>query len=274
MNGPLSQVEFYFPDPAEISPDKEGLADLIVSMMKEQDSIAYSGHADEKSLRRGIAQYLGDGDVSGYKNISHGQREQIRITIEETIQRCDVVLPVPAKNYVFVFPWFPTKKDAPFKGVMGVAWYSCVFHVFLAPDVWSPEVLANTVIHELNHTIYYYRHYDSFGSYDALDQVIMEGLAENFVERLTGQPSGPWATAVPREEALALLRSHGEGDLSSKDPEHIKKFLFGGGATYKRWAGYAAGYWMVKEFMERNPDVSWEELMEMSSGGILEEILK
>lgn len=273
MKSELAQIEFYFPDKTGNVKNRKKLADLILDMMKKRGSTGHAGHSNEKSLYEGILEHLGNADIGQYKTLSESQEQKIQKQIEETVSRCNDYLPIPVKNYVFVFPYLPTEKDKVFGGVMGVARYSCVFHIFLSPDLWSPEVLANTVAHELNHTVFYYQHHNDFNDYTLIDEMLLEGLAENFREQVVDKAPAPWAIALTQEEAFRALDSMDRKDLASKDRNLIKRVLIGN-ETYKRWTGYSVGYWLVKELMRKKSDLSWEEIMKLQSQEILEIVKK
>ena len=268
----LAQIEFYFPKDGGKIKNKQELADLIIEEMKRNDSIGYSGFADEKRLRDSIENHLGDVAHLGYEDLPEKQKIQAEKVIRKTMEKCNKILPIPVKNYIFVFPWSPTEEFRMFGGSLGVAPYSCVFHIFLSPQNWSPEALANTVAHELNHTIFYYYHYDKFNNYDLLDDLVMEGLAENFREQVANSSLSPWSSALTEEESFALLASL-KDKLDSKDANFSQELFFGG-SKYKRWSGYSIGYWAVKKFIKLNKDLSWNEIMKKDSRKILDEAIK
>ena len=272
MDSDLAHIEFYFPKSIENINSKDELADAIVSMVRERGSMEYVGYLDEKSLRQGITKHLGDANIADYKNLDKSEKEVIEKTIKETVLRCNKVLPVPTKIFIFVLPYLPTKKDRVFRGVMGLACYSCVFHIFVSPDEWTSAALIDTVAHELNHTIYYYYHYNDFGNYTLLDEMILEGFAENFKEHTIHTPPSAWATAMDKESAYSALQSMSD-ILFSKDPGVIQGVLFGCD-RYKRWTGYSVGYWIIKNFIEKNKHLSWKEMMKIDSQSILNSITK
>lgn len=273
MKEQLSHIEFYYPKNTEKVSDKQDLAGLIVAEMTKRGSIKYSGHASEESLRESLADHLGQTGIADYEPLTEPEQKEIEAIIARTIAKCNEVLPVPTKNFVFVFPYFPGEKDEVFGGVMGVAPYSCVLHLFLDSAKWSEGVLENTVAHELNHTIYYYHHYDSFGSYTVLDEMLIEGLAECFREQLFDAAPSAWASALTQEEARATLLKMEDSILTSKDKQIIKEILFGN-ENYKRWTGYSIGYWLAKSFIEQNKNLSWEGIMKLESVAILKSFNK
>jgi len=266
MNKDLSQIEFYFPS-GEFK-DKNEIVDSIVSLIKEKGSIDYSGYADIDLLKQGLLDHIGNGNIGQYKEISEEQKLEIEKTISETIEKCNDKLPVPTKNFIFVHPYFTTEDDKVFDGVMAVAVYSCVFHLFVNLDEYSKKSIENTVAHELNHTIYYYRHYDNFNNYTLLDEILLEGLAENFREQYFNPEISKWAGALNKDEAFEVLKES-KDILESRDQKVIKEFLFGND-KYQRWTGYSVGYWLVKEFINRNKNLSWDELMQTNPKRFIE----
>tara|TARA_Y100001935_G_C17155880_1_gene432792 strand:- start:7 stop:819 length:813 start_codon:yes stop_codon:yes gene_type:complete len=270
MNKDLSQIEFYFPS-GEFK-DKNEIVDSILSLIKEKGSIDYSGYADVDLLKRGLFDHIGNGSAKQYKEISEEQKLEIEKTISETIEKCNEKLSVPTKNFIFVHPYLTTEDDKVFDGVMAVAVYSCVFHLFVNLDQYSKKSIENTVAHELNHTIYYYHHYDDFNNYTLLDEILLEGLAENFREQYFDPEVSKWAGALTKDEAFNVLKES-KDILESRDQKVIKEFLFGND-KYQRWTGYSVGYWLVKEFIKNNSDLSWDEIMKVDPQKFLEVVEK
>lgn len=270
MSKDLSQIEFYFPN-GEFE-DKTEVVNSIISLMKNQGSIDYSGYTETELLRQGLLDHIGNGSIEQYKEISEDQKSEIEKVISETVEKCNEKLSVPTKNFIFVHPYLTTKDDKVFDGVMAVAVYSCVFHLFINLDEYSEKSIKNTVAHELNHTIYYYHHYDDFNNYTLLDEILLEGLAENFREQYFDPEITKWAGALEKEEAFQILKDLDKNTLESKDQKVIKEFLFGN-SKYKKWSGYSIGYWLVKEFINKNRNISWDELMK-TSPKIFIEIIK
>lgn len=271
MSKKLSQIEFYFPE-GNFNNKKE-LTDAIISEVKEKDSLAYCGYSDKKHLKKGLLNHLGEGDISQYKIISDNEKRKIKKIITNTVEECNEKLSVPTKNFVFVNPYLTTESDEVFNGVMAVAVYSCVFHLFINLDEYTDQSLINTVPHELNHTIYYYNHYDDFNNYTLLDEIILEGLAENFKEEFFDSERTPWAGALSKDKAFKILENSRD-KLNSRDQSEINKFLFGINEKDSRWKGYSAGFWLVKEFIDNNQDLSWDEIMKIDREEFLKELDK
>ncbi|MEX0931160.1 MAG: DUF2268 domain-containing putative Zn-dependent protease [Candidatus Paceibacterota bacterium] len=261
MNKDLSQIEFYFPN--EEFKNKDELVNSIISLMKEKGSIDYSGYTNNELLRQGLLDHIGNGSIGQYKSISVEQKSEIEKIISETVEKCNDKLPIPTKNFIFVHPYLTTEDNKVFEGVMAIAIYSCVFHLFVNLNEYSKKSIENTVAHELNHTIYYYNHYNDFNNYTLLDEILLEGLAENFREQYFDPEVSKWAGALNKDTAFDILRES-KNILESRDQKVIKEFLFGND-KYEKWTGYSLGYWLVKKFIKSNPNLSWDEIMKIDS---------
>lgn len=272
MKSELSLIKFYFPGIEKIISNKQELVDFILKEMNASGDLNHSGYVNEGAFRSVMYDYLGDVDNLGYTPLSEDEENSIHSVIERTIEKCGAVLPIPTKIYAFVFPWSPTEKYAIFNGVMGIAPYSSVFHLFLSPKEWSSGAVSNTVAHELNHTIYYSHHFNSFNNYTVLDQLIIEGLAENFREQTVDPKPSSWSLALNEDEAFSLLDSI-KNKLDSKDEKFVQELLFGSDA-YERWAGYSVGYWLIRRYIKENKELSWDEIMRKNSHEILNSVIK
>lgn len=268
MKSDLVQIEFYFPNNNNAK-SKVKLVDLILDEMRAKGSIDRAGFSDEKMLRSHTLSLIGDADIDQYKVPSKAQEQDITDRIEETALKYNSHLAIPTKNYVYVLPYLPTKEDVAMEGVMGFTPYSCVFYIFLSTELCTKKSLANTVAHELNHTIFNYHHYDILNDHTLLDAMVMEGLAENFRENFFDNTSAAWATALTRDKAFKVLNEMDDKTLFSKDWGLIDGVLYGNN-IYERWTGYSVGYWLVKELLHKKPNLSWDAIMNLSTREILE----
>lgn len=262
-----AQVEFYFPDSSIVKKGRSHLADAILLDVKKNDSLSHSGHVNEESLKKSIERRIGGGSIDKYVQFSVAEEKKISEIVQQALRECDKVLPIPLQQHVFVFPYFPKDADSLFGGVMAYADYTCVFHLFLASD-YSDVELKRTIAHELNHTIYFYNHFDRFGDYTLLDQVVIEGLAEHFVLAVFGGQVSRWSLALSEQEALTGLAEI-KTLLDSRDHRIHNEVLYGN-EGFKRWTGYSLGYWIVKEFLEKQPSLTWEEIMKIDTKAIVE----
>ncbi len=272
MKSDLVKIKFFFPKISRQIKNKQELVRLIIEAMRGDGSIKYAGYLREKDLHEDLLRHIGDGDITRYRMLSGKEKKTIGKTIRATIRKCHKKLPIPTNNFIFIFPWFPAKEDAAFKGSFGFAAYSCVLHIFISPESVTQKSLADSVAHELNHTISFYYHFDRYSKWSLLDHVVNEGLAENFREEVLNTKSAPWAVALTEKEAFKALESI-RPLLRSKNFRIHQKVLFGG-AKYKRWFGYSIGYWLVKKFKKKRAKFSWEEIIKTKPEDILETVIK
>lgn len=272
MKSNLIEVKFFFPKLSRDIKSKREFVELLLEKMRKGGNIKYAGYLKEKDLYKDLLKHIGKGDINQYKPLSTKQKQIIEKTILATVQKCHKKLPVPTKNFVFVFPWFPTKNDEVFKGSFGFAAYSCVLHIFISPQIFTKESLADSIAHELNHTISFYYHFDRYGKWSLLDSIMNEGLAENFRDDVLNKKSAPWAVALTKKEAFMALESI-HPLLHSKN-NHIRQKILFGDTKYKRWTGYSIGYWLVKEFKKKHTNLSWLEIIKTKPEDILEAVIK
>lgn len=266
MRSDLIEINFYFPKSALVK-DKQKLVDLIMEAMRNDGTIKYAGYSDENMLREDLLRHIGHYGHSQYRNLSEKEKHSISKNIQTTINKCNKILPLPTKNFIFIFPWFPTEKESTFNGSFGFAAYSCVLHLFVTPGIFTEESIADSVVHEINHTVSYYYHFDRYAQWSLLDHIVNEGLAENFREDVLKTKSAPWAIALSEQKAFEILKEI-YPKLNSKDDKIHQAILFGND-KYERWTGYSVGYWLVKKFRKMNRELSWEEIIKTKPEDVL-----
>lgn len=272
MKSELVKIKFCFPKVSNTAKNQQEFVQLLMEIIRKDGSINYVGYKKQKDLYKDLVWHLGRGSLTQYKPLLAKQRREIQETILTTVKKCNKVLPLPTKIFIFVFPWFPVKNDEAFKGSFGFAPYYSVIHIFISSQNFISKSLADSVAHEINHIISYYYHPGRYGKWSLLDCMVNEGLAENFREEVIDKKSSPWAIALTKKEAFEVLKSI-NSLLDSQDSHIHQKILFGN-AKYKRWTGYSIGYWLVKEFRRRHQELTWEEIMKTKSEDFLEVIIK
>ena len=259
MENDLIDVFFYVPDGVRNVSNKKEIVYHLANKIEEDDRLSISGHIEKKDLIEGLHNSMGGGDVPNHVKLPDVQMYQLQDTINTLTDEIHKKLPIPTKNFLFLFPYFPGEEEKEMEGVMGVARYSCVFHMFISPTEFTYTAFRETFVHEFNHTIYYYLHFDRFGTFTLFDHCIMEGLAEHFREDVVGGTGSPWAHALTEPEAMAVLKQI-ENDLDIVDDTYREQLMFGG-ETFKTWTGYSIGYWLVHRARKEHPQMPWKELM-------------
>jgi hypothetical protein len=108
--------------------------------------------------------------------------------------------------------------------------------------------LMPILAHELHHAAR--RRTVGYGA-TLLEAAVTEGLADHFSLQVSPGAPPPWSTALSAEELAAwvpevVARSTGTYD----HPE----WFFGTGPSAPRWTGYAVGFELVRDYLQRYPE--------------------
>lgn len=228
-------------------------------------SIGYAGFKTKKSLKEYLKwQIFGGEDLDAVPELNFNRREIIE-KIEIGIKKCHKVLPSEfALERIFVFPTFNPFVKNKMSGVTGFGAGRNTIHLFINPEVkgWG-VALKETICHEFNHVVYHkYQKRKTL-----LDNLIFEGLAENFRECVVGGNHAPWVKALSLRDCKKIF-SKLERFLNSRGEEIYYKVFFEG-KEYPIWSGYAIGYHIAKKFLVNNEGISWEEILRLTPKQIL-----
>ena len=158
-----------------------------------------------------------------------------------------------------------------FGGMMGYA------AVLAWPDAYNLPRLPSISVHELHHNVRLafepWTRETTVGQY-----VVLEGLAEAFAAEAVGEELlGPWPSALSEEE-LEEARPVFREALEVSGFDEIRGYVFGDWAASRMgyvprglpdFAGYAMGYRIVREYLERSGRtaveatyVPWREIVD------------
>ena len=107
--------------------------------------------------------------------------------------------------------------------------------------------LPYLVAHELHHVAR--RRGPGYGR-TLRDAIVTEGLADHFALELLGGSPPPWSVALTRADLTALTALAAK-DNSGSGYDH-QGWFFGRPPQIPRWTGYAIGFEVVGDFIERN----------------------
>ena len=158
-----------------------------------------------------------------------------------------------------------------FGGMMGYA------AVLAWPDAYNLPRLPSISVHELHHNVRLA--FEPWTSGTTVGQyVVLEGLAEAFAAETVGEELlGPWPNALS-EEGLEEVRPVFRNALEVSGFDEIRGYVFGDWAASRmgyvprglpNFAGYAMGYKIVREYLERSGRtaaeatyVPWREIVD------------
>lgn len=72
--------------------------------MHNEGTIKYAGCSNENVLRKDLLRHIGSCNHAQYRNLSEKEKQSISKTIQTTIDKCNKILTLPTKNFIFVFP--------------------------------------------------------------------------------------------------------------------------------------------------------------------------
>ncbi len=190
--------------------------------------------------------------------------------IESTLKKSYTLLPSRGITRIFIFPTFRLFVKEKMFGVDGITPYLNVINMYLYPKPQEPksffQEINNTTAHEYNHTIRF-QYFPLSSSTTLLDNLINEGLAENFRMAILRGKISPWAGALQLKEVERIFKKI-KPFLRSTNLKNFHKIFFAN-KEYPLWSGYAIGYQIVKSFLKNNKKIEWEKIIQLKAKEIL-----
>ncbi|MFS0864252.1 DUF2268 domain-containing protein [Fredinandcohnia sp. 179-A 10B2 NHS] len=154
---------------------------------------------------------------------------------------------------IFIFPADETnpKIKTEFNGKSGLAFNDKLF-LFFSNYNSSGEIKA-VLTHEYNHVCRLSKYKKTESKYNLLDTVILEGIAENAVKERFGEKNvAEWTKYYSEERIKEIVQRMiiPNKNIEVSDRKH-HAILYGKG-FYPKMAGYCAGYYLVKQYLNNN----------------------
>lgn len=263
MKKDLAKILYCFPNLSDSKKlNSESYSEAVLKEMHDNKSVDYNGYLTDEDVKTDLSKRVGVLTAENYVIPDHTFKIKLNNIIEKAMSLAFEKLPHPETPvYIFIFPWIPAEADQKsFHGVSGVTRHARVMQLFINTSDYSVPHVKRSVIHEYNHLVYFYKHFEN--SYTLRDHLLVEGLAMLFREEVIGGAKSPWIEALSKEKSLTLYSKLGNR-LDSTSYEDYKNLFFGN-TEYKRWSGYSIGYYLIKEFRMNHPNMSWAELMQLT----------
>jgi uncharacterized protein YjaZ len=154
---------------------------------------------------------------------------------------------------IFIFPADETnsriKKD--YNGKSGLAFKDKLFLFFSQHN--SHDEIKAVLTHEYNHVCRLKKYKKKEADLTFLDTVILEGIAENAVREHCGAENvAGWTKYYSDERLEKLVKQLIIPNQSVKRNERKHNDLLYGKGFSPKMAGYCAGYYVVKQYLEAN----------------------
>ncbi|WP_138417494.1 DUF2268 domain-containing protein [Aquibacillus sediminis] len=171
---------------------------------------------------------------------------------------------------IFIFPANKTRQlREELNGVSGLAHADKVF-LFVSDSTNSGDLQA-LITHEYNHVCRLCYLNQEERNIQLLDSIVLEGLAENAVNKYVGKEyRGKWTTFYSQDFALKAWRKwiKPHTELPKSHPYH-KQLLYGQDAIPK-WLGYNVGYYIVESYLS-NTNKTIKEAIETPALTMIEQ---
>ncbi|QKY68846.1 DUF2268 domain-containing protein [Lentibacillus sp. CBA3610] len=147
--------------------------------------------------------------------------------------------------------------------------FSDKLFLFITEDNTDKEIRA-LFTHEYNHACRLAKYSKKEADYVLLDTVILEGLAENAVrERFGKHYTANWTSYYSNVRLERISRNLVLPNQNAPKSSRIHLQILYGLGFYPKMAGYCAGYYFVKHYMESN-DLNLKDLLHVPSQKIIE----
>lgn len=215
----------------------------------QKTTTGYAGFATKKDLRSCL--WLFDDNTTFPLPTFSAKRNYLQ-AIKKALQKTNLLLPLSPLS-IYIFPDFTDFTKEKMNGVYGFCPWKKTIHLYCSPNAFDDIALQRTVCHEYNHAVYRDKH--SWNT--LLDSFIFEGLAEHFVDDVIGGERSLWTKAVSKHKAKEYFAQLKE-DLQKTT---LYFDVFFGGKKYPLWLGYTIGYYLIQDFLKKNKNLSWQEIM-------------
>ncbi len=195
-------------------------------------------------------------------------QDEINKTIEQALIKSSNTLPGENKT-VYLFP--PNPDDMYginlMGGVSGIAVSKDVILIKIVPSTFKEDLLEYSIAHEYHHTIYMEGENVNWQN-TLLDEIILEGKADNFAKSLYPDINIPWIEPLSNQKEEEVWE-HIKENLMSKDRTIKGDYFENPNKGIPRWTNYKIGYQIVNSFLENNPSVSVHDWTLLSAEEIL-----
>ena len=268
----VAYLYFYLNYDPKIKERADFVTDLVKDM-RESRVVGFAGFAKKEGLKKDLLEMLfSPGNVKTISKPKFNKKEILKIS-KKTIKRChEEILSKPTR--IFIFPALDSFTKNKLSGVKGFCrWqYSILINIF--PNNKTKEwkkVLKRLICHEYNHSVVAKATQKEPIKWNMLEAIIYEGFSTNFEEYICKKP-GPYAKALSKKDCEKyFLKIKKHFNLKGKNQFKLYKALFYEGKKYPLWAGYSIGYQVVKDFLEKNPKLKWQEIIKTNPKKVLKE---
>lgn len=241
----------------DVNGSPEEIIDKIIKKIPNLEDIGFAGYLEKKWLKLTLQRLIPDKEGNNQQYVYNKKYEEdIKITCKKVIEKCEKYL--NGKIHIFLFPTFDKFAREKMNGISGFCpWKNTIFIFINFTNQWR-IYLEESIVHELAHALSPHCKIDaSIGSW-----LVLEGIAENFKEFIIPGRKSPWVMIVPEEKAWKIFEEIKE-ILNENDFNKYSEVFYGTG-KYPLWTGYTLGYYLVKRYIKKHPEIKWDDLLKIN----------
>lgn len=255
---------FAFFDRAGFLGRKEEFIKKVAQDISEIKGQSFAGFDNEKDFMENLDYWLPDLNRETSYPSERISLEEISRLIIEALSKVKDLLKVKEFS-LYLFPTTSNFVVNQMGGVSGRFISGGVIYIDIFPKTGWQRNFKGTLLHEVAHSLTKGYSYDM----SIAEGIVFDGIAENFQETFLKEGKNPWVAVLSRDEALKLFEEI-RPMIASKDLSLYQEVFFGAG-KYPLWAGYAIGYYLVKEYIRRH-GANWEDLFSKGADHILKDL--
>jgi len=245
--------------------EREEFSNSIISDLFNEE-IELMGFNSRNEIKNFVKNFIFT-KFSGNNKVIKLDKDKIKkIIIDKTKKVYTILEDLDIK--VFVFPTYNDFVINNMKGVVGFCTNKNVIILGIYFSEKLSEGIEETIIHELAHAISPY--YD-MANLSIGEGIVFDGLAENFVEDITGKDSYLGKT-INKNKSFEIFKDI-KDKLDVIDFNLYSEIFFGKG-KYSNWAGYSIGYYLIKDWLFKFNKKDWREILKKNPKEILDSIMK
>lgn len=245
--------------------NKKKIIDTIVESVDYIEGLGYLGF-EEKEIGE-LKEFLNDVIFSTENKPGTSceiEIEKYLSVIKETLENLKEFF-FEKDFYIYLVPSYDKFLIEKMDGIGGYPSNQIILLTINPQTNISSKIISQSIVHEfINMVSLEVKEWENI-----LDQIISDGLAEQFSERFFCFERNPWTKAISYSQTIELYESIKDKLLTND--EELSQDLFYGTGDYPLWTGYTLGYYIIEDFFKKNPDISWKKVLYMTSEEIIEE---
>lgn len=244
--------------------EKREFVTRITDRINFRNDIGFAGYKDKQFLKNFLIWSIyGNTQTSTWNSISLNECKQ---EIEYVLQKCSNVIEDRIIK-IFIFPTIDKFVIEKMGGISGFTpWKNTILLGVFRTENWSRS-LKNTVCHELAHALAL-----NFNDRNTIeDDLVFEGIAEHFREDFLNRQKEPWVKSISEKEAKNMFQKI-KPKLKISSDELYRELFFGTG-RFPLWSGYAIGYYIVKDYLDKCTDKNWIKILQTNPTEIIKKVI-